>query len=128
MTRPRLDDERGAVTVLVAAILSLVTVLALITVDVVRALQSKARAQTAADAAALAAAQDIALGSTTSPAEAASEYARRNGGVLTRCRCARGSLEAVVTVKVPVELLFVGPSRFVSRTARAVVDTATGPG
>ena len=114
--------ERGSVTVLVAAVLFLSGVLALATVDLLRALESKARAQTAADAAALAAAQEIAMGSSGNPADAASDYARFNGAALIECSCPQGGSEAVVSVEVPVHLVFVGPDRTVTGRARAVIE------
>jgi secretion/DNA translocation related TadE-like protein len=110
------------VTILVAAVLLLAGVLTLATVDVLRTLEAKARAQTAADAAALAAAQEIALASTRDPAAAAQEYAQRNGGTLAECSCRSGTSEAVVTVEVPVRLVFVGPDRTVRARARAVIE------
>ena len=44
--------EEGSVTVLVAAVLFLACALSLVSVDLLRALQAKSQAQTAADAAA----------------------------------------------------------------------------
>jgi secretion/DNA translocation related TadE-like protein len=122
MTRGGSGQERGSVTVLVAAVLLLSGALALISVDLLRALEAKARAQTAADAAALAAAQEIAAPSSGSPVEVASEYAQRNGATLIECKCQVGGSEAVVRVEVPVRLVFVGPDRTVAQRARAVIE------
>jgi Flp pilus assembly protein TadG len=97
-------------------------VLALATVDLLRALEAKAQAQTAADAAALAAAQEIVLSSSESPAGAAADYARLNGATLLECSCAAGGKEAIVRVEVPVRLVFVGPDRTVTGRARAVIE------
>ena len=69
----RRDD--GWVSVLAAGVLFVAGVLALISVDVMRTLQARAAAQTAADAAALAAAQEIALPSGLTPSDVAAEYA-----------------------------------------------------
>ncbi|HXF58002.1 MAG TPA: Rv3654c family TadE-like protein [Actinomycetota bacterium] len=127
-TGPR-PGERGSVTVLAAALLLLAGVLALASVDLMRALQARARAQTAADAAALAAAQELAVPSGRSPAEAAAEYALRNGGTLRSCRCELGTWEAVVEVAVEMPLSFVGPPREILGRARAVVAAQEpGPG
>src|SRR5206468_11717882 len=63
--------ERGSVSVVAAALLLITVVLALGCVDVLRVLSEKDRAQTAADAAALAAAQELVLPSEGSPAEVA---------------------------------------------------------
>jgi secretion/DNA translocation related TadE-like protein len=120
--RRRLPGQRGSVTILAAGVLLLSGVLALATVDLLRALEAKATAQTAADAAALAAAQEIALSSSEVPAEAAADYARLNGATLLECRCPSGGSEAVVRVEVPVRLVFVGRDRTVTGRARAVIE------
>src|SRR5205823_13142311 len=65
--RERPGMEVGSVSVLTAGILVLGAVLTLVAVDLMRALLAKARAQTAADAAALAAAQEIAIPSGQDP-------------------------------------------------------------
>jgi secretion/DNA translocation related TadE-like protein len=119
--------ERGSVSVLSAAVLFLAAVLTLVTVDIARVVQSEGRAQTAADAAALAAAQEIALPSGRSPLEVAAEYAARNGGTLVSCRCDPGTSEAVVAVSVQASLVFLGPDREIERQARAVVEIPGGP-
>jgi secretion/DNA translocation related TadE-like protein len=119
--------ERGSVSVLSAAVLFLAAVLALVTVDIARVVRTEGRAQTAADAAALAAAQEIALPSGRSPLEVAAEYAGRNGGTLVSCRCEPGTSEAVVAVSVQASLLFLGPDRAIERQARAVVEILQGP-
>ena len=124
---PALREERGSVTVLTVAVMFFAAILALVTVDVLRALESKARAQTAADAAALAAAQEMAL-SPGNPTAAASDFAGRNGGVLVECRCDPSGSAAVVRVKVPVEPVFLRTNRDVSASARAVVEPLSAPG
>ncbi len=113
--------EQGSVSVLAAAILVLACALSLISVDLARALEAKERAQTAADAAALAAARELALDTDRGTQEAA-DYALRNGATLVSCECAQGTYEAIVDVEVPVDLLFVGSDRTVHGKARAVVD------
>ena len=50
----------------------------------------------------------------------------RNGAVLVGCRCEPGSGEAVVTVRLGVDLPFLGQSRVVHGTARAVVAVPQG--
>jgi secretion/DNA translocation related TadE-like protein len=119
--RPR---ERGSITVLSAGILLLAGVLVLATVDLMQAVLGQARAQVAADAASLAAAQEIALPTGRSPAEVAAEYAAMNGAILLVCRCEPGTAEAVVEVEAPVTLVFVGPDRTVRASARAVIEGA----
>jgi secretion/DNA translocation related TadE-like protein len=114
--------ERGSVTILVAAVLLLTGILALASVDLLQALEAKARAQTAADAAALAAAQEMVVSSSDDPADSAAEYAQRNGATLLECDCSIGGSQAVVRVEVPLRLVFVGPDRTVAGKARAVVE------
>jgi secretion/DNA translocation related TadE-like protein len=114
--------ERGSVAVLAAGALALVAVLVLASLDLLRALEARSRAQAAADAAALAAAQELAIPSGRNPAEVAAEYAERNRASLVTCSCQPGSTEAVVEVEAPVDLVFVGMDRTVRARARAVVD------
>jgi Flp pilus assembly protein TadG len=91
--------------------------------DLARVLVVAQRARTAADSAALAAAQELALPSDADPADAARDYAARNGASLTSCTCDAGSFEADVSVLVPVgPLLLFGDGRWVAAEARAVVD------
>lgn len=117
------ESERGSVSVLVAAIIAVVVVLALGTADVARVLATAASAQTAADVSALAAVQELAMPSGRTPAEVAGEYAGRNGASLVSCECPLESFEAVVTVRMPVgTLLLFGDDRLVEAVARAVVD------
>ena len=115
-------SERGSVTVLTAATILLAGVLCLVAVDLFRVVDVKARAQTAADAAALAAAQELAIPSPQSPAEAAAEYARLNGATLRSCDCERGSLEAIVAVEMTVRLTFLHIDRPLIGRARGVVE------
>ncbi len=116
-------DERGAVSVLVAGLLVAVMVLALGAADLARVLLTASQAQTAADAAALAAAQGLALPGGSDPAEAAAAFALRNGARLLTCSCEAGMLEARVEVRTPVGPLFLGPDDLaVGARARAVVE------
>jgi secretion/DNA translocation related TadE-like protein len=111
------------VSVLVAAIIGVVIVLALGTADVTRVLAVATSAQMAADVSALAAVQELAMPSGRVPAEVAGEYAERNGASLVSCECPEESFEAVVTVRMPVgTLLLFGDDRLVEAVARAVVD------
>jgi secretion/DNA translocation related TadE-like protein len=115
--------ETGSVSIVVAALAAAILVLGLGAADLARALVAVSRAQSAADAAALAAAQELALPSGREPTDAASEYAARNGAVLIECRCEVGTLEATVEVRVSVGYLStLGDERSVDARARAVVD------
>ncbi|HSJ52055.1 MAG TPA: Rv3654c family TadE-like protein [Actinomycetota bacterium] len=121
--RPASRDERGSVSIVVAAMVMTVVVLGLAGADLARVLTAAAEAQTAADAAALAAAQELFLPGELEPIDVAREYADRNGATLVDCRCERETLEAVVTVLAPIgPLVLFGDDRAVRATARAVVD------
>ena len=112
-------------SIVAAALLSVALVLAMGAADLARVLTSAARAQTAADAAALAAAQELAAPSSRdlSPADIAAAYAARNDANLTACSCEAGGTEAVVTVRISVgPLLFAPDDRVVTARARAVVQ------
>jgi secretion/DNA translocation related TadE-like protein len=78
--------ERGAVSVLMVAGLALAVVLMLGVARLGHAASDKARAETAADAAALAAAGAIVR--NADPVAAARAAATENGGRLDRCECA----------------------------------------
>ena len=118
-----MNREGGSVSIVVAALVAMVLVLGLGAADLAKALVAVSRAQSAADAAALAAVQELALPSGIEPADAAAEYATRNGAELIECRCAVGTLEATVQVRVPVGYLStLGGDRTVEARARAVVD------
>jgi len=119
--------ERGSVSVVLAAGILMVLVLVMGVTDVGRVLIARSKARSAADAAALAAADELALPSGADPAALAAEYAARNGAELTACTCAVGTFESEVMVQMSVDdlLLFPGSHVVVAR-ARAVVDLPTG--
>ena len=122
----RARAEHGSVSIVAAALMSVALVLAMGAADLARVLTSAARAQTAADAAALAAAQELAAPSSLglSPAEIAASYAARNDAQLTACSCEAGGSEAVVTVRMSVgSLTFAPDDRVVTARARAIVET-----
>jgi secretion/DNA translocation related TadE-like protein len=115
--------QRGSVSVIAAAILAALVVLGLGAADLARVLTAAATAQTAADVAALAAAQELAIPSELDPADVAREFADRNGAVVIACECAAGTFEAVVTVRAAVgPLSLFADDRAVEAKARAVVD------
>ena len=116
-------DERGAVTVVMAAILAVAVVMTLGAVDVWRVLQARSQAQLAADAAALAAAQGLALPGTESPAASAARFAALNGGTLVSCNCPSGAAEATIEVDMPVgSLALFSDGLTVDATARAAAS------
>jgi secretion/DNA translocation related TadE-like protein len=117
------SGERGSASLVAVAIVAMATVLALGAADLAEVLIAESRAQTAADAAALAAAQELAIPSGRDPAEVAAEYVARNDGDLLECSCARGAFEATVRVRLDAGTLFLlGEARAVEAEARAVVD------
>jgi len=99
----------------------LACVLCLVSVDLGRAVGARARAQTAADAAALAAAQDIAIPAGEDPAAVAARFAERNGATLRSCQCEAGSSEAIVEVGLTQSFVLLGPDRTILARARAVI-------
>jgi secretion/DNA translocation related TadE-like protein len=120
--------ERGSVSVVAAAIVLLALVLSLGVADVARVLIARSHARTAADAAALAAAQELALPSGADPAAVAGVYAELNDAILTDCVCAPGTFDATVAVSIVVEgFLLVTGARTVTARARAVVDMPGEP-
>lgn len=125
MNRVRGGDA-GSVSIVVVGILVVVMVLGLGAADLARVLIAASRVQTAADAAALAAAQSLAVPGDTDPVVAAGDLAVRNGGILRSCACARGTFEARVEVEASVGRLFLSADDLVvTARARAVVAVPT---
>lgn len=92
--------QRGAATIVAAALTAGLILVAAALVDVSRLVAAQTQATTAADAAALAAAPVTFFGGD--PAGEASAFAVRNGARLTACRCSvdRGLTPRVVLVEV----------------------------
>jgi secretion/DNA translocation related TadE-like protein len=120
-------NERGSVTLVVAAALGLAAMVTAFAADVTLAVGARTRAQAAADAAALAAAQELVAPSGRPPADVAAEYARRGGARLESCRCDPSSDEVVVAVALDVRLPLLAQVRTVRAGARAVVSPAAPP-
>jgi secretion/DNA translocation related TadE-like protein len=119
--------QRGSVSIVVAGVVAVALVASLGVADVGKALVARARARAAADAAVLAAAQELALPGERPPVELAEDYAARNGAELTTCSCTAGSLQAVVEVETPVGALFLASDGLTVRArARAIVDLPAG--
>jgi secretion/DNA translocation related TadE-like protein len=119
-------NERGSVTLIVAASLAFAGLLGAFGADITRAIAARGRAQAAADAAALAAAQELVISSGRSPEEVAAEYAERGGARLESCRCDPAANEVVVSVALDVHLPMLGQIRTVQARARAVVEAPAG--
>jgi secretion/DNA translocation related TadE-like protein len=119
--------QHGSVSVVLATGMLVVLVLTMGVADVGRVLVARSKARTAADAAALAAADELALPTGRDPAMLAAEFAARNGATLTACTCDVGTFESVVAVTVHVDgLLLIPGARDAVARARAVVDLPTG--
>ncbi len=118
--------ERGSASLVVMAALAFAAILSLFVVDASRASAARGRAQTAADAAALAAAQELVLPSGREIADVAQEYASRHGADVVACRCAQGSDDVVVTVELEVTVPFLAQTREVRASARARVTAPPG--
>lgn len=118
----RAHGQRGSVTVVAAGMMAVIVVAAMGVADVGKALIAREHAQQAADAAALGAAQELAIPTGRGPVEWATDYAQRNGATLTRCTCATGSADALVSVALPVgRLLLIPGDHVVTASARAIV-------
>jgi secretion/DNA translocation related TadE-like protein len=121
--RRRVGDERGSVSIVVAAAVGMALVVTMGAADVGRALIARSRAEAVADLSALAVAQELAFPSGTDPASFAADVAIRNGTRLVSCSCAEGTSEAIVRVAIPVRgFLLPLADRDVIGVARAVVD------
>jgi secretion/DNA translocation related TadE-like protein len=116
------SDDRGSITLVAAAVIGLAFVVTLGAADLGRVLVARSQARTAADAAALAAVQELALPTGLLPADVAADYAARNGAVLTACICEPETFEATVAVSVEVAgMLLIPGTRSVTARARAIV-------
>jgi secretion/DNA translocation related TadE-like protein len=117
-----MNRQRGSASLIVASTIGLAAILSALSADLARVATARTRAQTAADAAALAAAQELIAPSLMTPAEVAQEYADRHSAEVTDCRCRLGSDEVFVAVQTEVSLPFLGGERQVGAQARAVVE------
>jgi len=119
-------DERGTISIVMAAGALVLAVLSLGVADLGSMLAARAKAQAAADSAALAAAVRLTpvLGQAGDPAEAASEEAHANGATLVSCACSPGDTTATVEVEVAPRIVFLAAwrARPVHATAKAVID------
>lgn len=113
--------QRGSVSIFVAMAMGMGAVSAALIGDLGAVSAGAARTQTAADAAALAAAQELVLPSGGSPEEVAARYASLHDAQLIRCRCPPGGDDVVVLVERSVRLPFLGGTRTIRRAARATI-------
>lgn len=115
MSRVRRVPDRGSATVLVLAVATLAVAVATVVALGGAVLHAGARARTAADLAALAAADAFAGG--TEPCAAARTVATRNAAVLVRCSPGADGVTVLVEVRLPV----------VGRPVRASARAVPGP-
>ena len=101
-----MTGERGALSIVVVTGALALCLFALCAADLGSMLVTRARAQSAADAAALAAVvqQAPVLGRGRDPEGAARAEVEANGGVLERCECVVGNAEATVEVSMQPRL------------------------
>lgn len=122
----RVHNERGAITIVAVTGALVLCVGALGAADLGAMVFARARAQSAADAAALAAvtAQAPVLQRGTDPEQAARDEAASNGADLVRCDCVVGSTSATVEIEVTPRLSFLSGwfGRRVHAKARAALD------
>ena len=118
--------ERGAVTIVAVTGVLVLCVGALGAADLGAMLFARARAQSAADAAALAAVTEQApiLQAGKDPEQAAREAAESNGATLRSCDCPVGATQATVEVALSPRLSFLSGwfGRHVHAEARAALD------
>lgn len=121
-----MKNERGnaAITVLGVAVVTLLIVIGLIDIGIFFLV--RARAQTAADAAALAAASELIPGLGRDPQGQARRFAAANGARLVECRCLPGTSTAQVKVAAPADyFMFFDPAGAeVPARAKAGIDLA----
>lgn len=122
-----MNRERGSVSIVVAAVILIALVMSVGLADMARVLVARSHARQAADAAALAVAQELLLPSGADLVQLAAQYAERNGAVLTDCVCAARTFEDTVTVSITVQgFLLITGAQTVTAQARAVVDVPSG--
>jgi secretion/DNA translocation related TadE-like protein len=116
------NGDSGSVSIVAAVTIAVLAALTMGCADLARALVAVGRADTAADAAALAAAQELVAPTGSAPGSVAAEYAERNGATLMECSCEAGAADVTVAVEVQVgSMLLVPGDRSVTGRARAVV-------
>ncbi|MCA1831296.1 MAG: Rv3654c family TadE-like protein [Actinomycetota bacterium] len=121
-----MKDEAGSISLLLSMGALLFCLFALGVADLGSMLLARSRAQSAADAAALAAVvqQTPVLGQGSDPENAARAMAEANGASLVSCSCKVGDFRATVEVTLAPRIVFVSGwrGRAVHATARAEVN------
>ena len=126
--------QRGSASLIGLALCAFVVIAALVTADVGALAVARARAETAADLAALAAVTPRLAasgpgaaepGGPGSPAERAHLVAASNGAVVVACSC--DPLDSTITVRVQARLIPFGATVAVRGYARAVLAVGSAP-
>lgn len=119
-----MPPERGNASVAVLSLAVMVMILIAGLGDLAIFYLARAKAQTAADSAALAAASELVPGLGKDPTGQAARFAGANGAQLMGCDCRFGSKSAQVRVAVPVQFILARALgvRQVAARARAEVD------
>lgn len=120
----RREGGNAATAVLGVAVVAILVVAGIVDIGIFFIV--RARAQTAADAAALAAAAELIPGSTSDPAAQARRFASANGARLVHCHCRRGLRAAEVEVAMTARFFMVYESarKDIPARARAGIDLA----
>ncbi|TVR37321.1 MAG: hypothetical protein EA388_01875 [Nitriliruptor sp.] len=128
------QGEQGTASLILPMVLWVATLVAIVIIDIGAYLVAAARAQSLADAAALAAVSADAPTSTGQiPYTEAERVTRAGDGQLVECRCLPGRERATVTVSVPVPGLVIptlGASRVTAEAAAVLAppdELAPGP-
>ncbi len=125
-------SERGAASLIVAALITVTLLLTLLVSDVAALVQARAPLMTAADAAALAAAPVTfaPFGTDGTPTTEAAVFAEANGAVLVECDCpvdrSWDNREITVIVAVSVDLALLGHRKIEARAAAEFRPVALG--
>jgi secretion/DNA translocation related TadE-like protein len=117
--------EAGSVAVLVCGLIALAVVLMLAIVGLGGAVVLAGRAEAAADAAALAGADTVALGTGSRACGAASLVAQTDGARVVECDVEPGAVEVVVELEGSGAAAL---GRSVRARARAEIDLSASPG
>lgn len=122
---PKKEDGNASVAVVASVLFVMIFFLGLADLGIF--LVARARAQTAADAAALAAAIELRPGAEgRSPAGAAERFARLNGTEVVSCDCRLGRRSVTVKVRGSASFLIVRAAGVEEVTARASAEVDTG--
>jgi len=118
----RNSQEKGNASLGVVGAIAIVLVFILGLADLAIFLLARAKAQTAADAAALAAAAEIVPGQGNDPHGQAARFASANGARIVSCSCRAGEESVAVYVALPVRFGLLGALGLEEVVARARAD------